>query len=253
MSTHQELHEDVMLYALGHGEMEAVQKHLAECAACRRELQAVREDLGLLALSASGPQPPRRSRERLLAAIAEEPRSSERTSPARNWTWLPWFAALACALFAVLGYFVNLKQRSDLQALRALQESQYSELTQARETLDLLQSQDAMHVNLTSTPTQAKPQGKAIYSPHQARLVFMASNLPPLPPNKAYELWLVPMEGAPIPAGMFKPDSHGNLGMMEHAFSIADLKAKAFAVTMEDEQGSATPTMPMVIAGSAGI
>ena len=43
-----------------------------------------------------------------------------------------------------------------------------------------------------------------------ASLIFLASNLPPVPSQKAYELWLIPISGAPMPAGVFKPDTHGS-------------------------------------------
>ena len=78
--------------------------HLETCASCRRELQALRADLGLLALSSSGPQPPARSKDRLLRAIAAEPRGVSAPSTAqvstsgRSWWWalIPTLAALAC-------------------------------------------------------------------------------------------------------------------------------------------------------------
>lgn len=91
----------------------------------------------------------------------------------------------------------------------------------------------------------------AIYSRERSGLVFMASNLNPLPERKMYELWLIPMHGAPVPAGMFKPDAHGGAMVMNPPLPVG-LEAKAFAVTIEPEQGSATPTMPIVMMGAGG-
>ena len=48
-------------------------------------------------------------------------------------------------------------------------------------------------------------------------MTLMASNLPPVPPGKAYELWVIPPQGAPVNAGVFKPDEHGNAMMLDHA------------------------------------
>jgi len=79
-------------------------------------------------------------------------------------------------------------------------------------------------------------------------MLFMASNMALPPPGKAYELWIIPMTGAPIPAGVFKPDEHGNAMMMDHPLP-AGIQAKAFAVTMEREEGAETPTMPILIMG----
>jgi anti-sigma-K factor RskA len=79
----------------------------------------------------------------------------------------------------------------------------------------------------------------------------MASNLPAAPAKKAYELWLVPKEGAPVPAGTFWPDAGGNATLMQTSMP-SGMQPKAFAVTIEDQQGSTTPTMPMVLVGGAG-
>jgi anti-sigma-K factor RskA len=78
--------------------------------------------------------------------------------------------------------------------------------------------------------------------------MFMASNLAPVPEGKAYELWVIPAKGAPIPAGVFKPDEHGNAMMMDHTMPEGVI-AKAFAITVEDEAGSEKPTLPIVLMG----
>ncbi len=80
MNAHPQFADDLALLALGTlqgDERVAVEKHLEECPACRRELERLRGDMALLALSASGPAPPQRSRERLLKAIAKEPRAQK--------------------------------------------------------------------------------------------------------------------------------------------------------------------------------
>ena len=77
MRTHEQFADELALYALNElhgGELQEFEQHLETCASCRRELQAMRSDLGLLGLSAVGPRPPARSKERLMRAIAAEPR-----------------------------------------------------------------------------------------------------------------------------------------------------------------------------------
>ena len=55
---------------------------------------------------------------------------------------------------------------------------------------------------------------------------------------------LLPMNGgAPMAAGTFRPDTSGN-AMMNHSMAEG-MEAKAFAVTIEPEGGSQTPTMPI--------
>jgi anti-sigma-K factor RskA len=104
-------------------------------------------------------------------------------------------------------------------------------------------------VTLVAAQNPPQPQGKAIYVKDRSSLIFLASNMPPLPPQKAYELWLIPMNGAPVPAGMFKPDARGSATVVEPPLP-SGMEAKAFAITIEPEQGSSTPTMPIVMSGA---
>ena len=83
---------------------------------------------------------------------------------------------------------------------------------------------------------QPKPQGKTIYNPKAGRLIFMASNLPPAPPEKAYELWLVPKQGAPVPAGTFLPDARGNAMIMESTMP-AGMEPQSFRRNYREERG----------------
>jgi anti-sigma-K factor RskA len=255
VSEHEKYAEDVLLYALGSlegGERQAFEAHLQECAVCRRELQESQEDLGLVALSAAGPRPPARSRERLMNTIAQEPRRTQREAAVgKGWMWIPWFTTLAFALMAALLFFTNLRIKNDLIAVRGASARQEVELRQAREMLELLKSPDAMRVTLTMGNEKPKPQAKTIYSPQKGRLIFIANNLPPAPAKKAYELWLVPKQGAPVAAGTFWPDATGNVTMMKTTMP-SGMAPKAFAVTIENAEGSDTPTMPIVMSGAAG-
>ena len=80
-------------------------------------------------------------------------------------------------------------------------------------------------------------------------LVFLANNMPALPAEKAYELWLIPVNGNPIPAGVFKPDAHGSASVVNPPLP-AGTEAKAFAITVENEAGAATPTAPILMMGA---
>jgi len=107
VNTHEQFAENLALYALEEltgAERVAFEEHLETCAACRRELQNMRGDLGLLSLTTSGPQPPARSKERLMRAVAAEPRGvsapapASNTSPRRSW----WLWSLVPALVLLI-------------------------------------------------------------------------------------------------------------------------------------------------------
>jgi hypothetical protein len=147
----------------------------------------------------------------------------------------------------------NTRLKTSIEQLAALYEQKKVELDQARREADILKAPDARAYEVlpVSLPTPPPPAGKAIYSRQRGGLIFIASNLRPLPIQKAYELWLVPMQGAPIPAGMFKPDAHGGAMVINPPIPTG-VEAKAFAITIEPEQGSTTPTMPIIMMGAGG-
>jgi anti-sigma-K factor RskA len=253
MSAHQQFADDLALLALGTlqgDERAALEKHLEGCSACRRELERLRGDMALLALSAAGPAPPGRSRERLLKAIAQEPRGQKPAAriASFSWTFVPWLAAAAFLLVA--GFFWHQSDRLAQRVAQLQNESaqQQAQLERAREVVSTLTSTDAMRVTLVAAQAPPQPQGKAIYVRGRSSLIFLASNMPVLPPQKAYELWLIPATGTPIAAGVFKPDARGSAAVVEPPLP-AGVEAKAFAITVEPEQGSSTPTMPIVMMG----
>jgi anti-sigma-K factor RskA len=260
MRTHEQFADELALYALNelHGdELQEFDQHLESCAACRRELQAMRSDLGLLGLSAVGPRPPARSKERLMRAVAAEPRAVVAPAAAaaggRKNFWLAWIPA-AIAL-AVIAFALSLRQSNQsmhdqLAELRNRYNDQKIQLSQAQENMRLLLAPDAVHVSLTPPKSGKQPNATAIVSPSQNRMTLMASNLPPVPAGKAYELWIIPPQGAPVNAGVFKPDEHGNAIMLDHP--LPTVQMKTFALTVEDEAGSDKPTSPIVIAGTMG-
>lgn len=265
MNAHPQFAESLALYAMGAlddpQDLAALEAHLGTCGDCRRELEALRADTALLALSVTGPQPPVRSRERLLNAIAAEPRV-ERRNPQRyaigrlrpRWFNLaPTLVMVLLAVFSILLWRdlrntrrILRHQQAEMEQLRNELTEKNAELAEAKMVRDLLHAPDAQPLTLVSKKTPPQPQIKAVYSKQQGSLLLMANNLTPLPGDKIYQVWLLPADGsAPMSAGWFKADSKGN-GMMFHKMS-SGIAAKGFAVTIEPPGGSQSPTMPIVM------
>ena len=256
MSVHEQFADDLSLYALGalQGEERlTVEKHLKDCPDCRHELAQLQGDFALLALSASGPKPGLRSRERLMAAIAKEPRRTQVRLVKRKtwWTALEWAAAAATVAVILLLFRQNTNLRQRVAALEANSAGQQERLVQAKELIATLTSVDAVHFTLVAGKTPPQPQGKAIYVRSTGTLVFLASNMPELPPQKTYELWLIPTSGAPIPAGLFRPDTHGSAALIKPPLPTG-IEAKTFAITVEPGPGSAAPTSTPIMVGIGG-
>ena len=263
MSAHEQFAEDLALYALGSldgAERLALEKHLDGCASCRRELELLRGDLGLLALTVAGPKPPARARQRLMSAIASEPRLpvATPTSVRRQVSWwtafgrpaLRWASAVALVLVGIGLLRQDSILRQDLASLRARFADQGNKLDQASEVVATLLDPDAKKIELVAAGNKPQPRGKAIYQRRNGNLIFFASNLPSLPPEKIYELWLFPANGgAPIAAGLFKPDARGSAAVVNPPLPEG-VEAKNFAVTLEPESGShESPRGTAVIVG----
>jgi anti-sigma-K factor RskA len=253
MSVHEQFADDLALYALGAlsgDERQALERHLEGCSACRQEIERLRGDLALLALSVGGPQPPTRSRGRLMAAIAKEPRRAELPASQSSiwWSALRWTAAAAVLVFGTLLLRQNTDLRQRVGSLESDATRQQQQLVQAKQLLATLTSADAAHFTLVSGNAPPQPQGKAIYVRSSGTLVFLASNMPALPPQKIYELWLIPTSGAPIPAGVFRPDPHGSAAVIKPPLAEG-IEAKTFAITVEPSAGSAAPTSTPIMVG----
>ena len=258
MSAHEQFGEDLSLYALGAlegNERSVLEKHLETCASCREELAALRGDMAVLATSVMGPKPPQRSRQRLMEAIAKEPRGVSAPAAEARRGWNPWgvlgWIAAAAMLFAVFQTRgENSKLRESVATLGSLVRQQTSDLENAKRVVETITAPEAQKVVLVAGKTPPQPQGKAFYLRDKSGLIFVANNLPPLAPEKVYELWLIPTTGAPIAAGLFRPDAHGSATVVNPPLP-AGVAAKAFAVTLEAESGPHdAPRGTAVMAGS---
>lgn len=261
MSAHEQFAEDLALYALGTlqgQERAAVEAHLKGCSDCRAELERLRGDAALLAFSVSGPRPPARSKARLMAAVASEPRRADvrAVEPVRS-SWRTWFSVLEWAGAVAIVVMVLLLARQNRELNRQLSEAhsgsaaQQEQLQRAKELVASLTSPDAVRYTLVAAKSPPQPQGRAIYVARSGTLVFLASNMPALPPHKTYELWLIPTSGAPIPAGLFRPNAQGSAAVVKPQLPVG-VEAKTFAITVEPESGSAAPTSQPIMVGTQG-
>jgi anti-sigma-K factor RskA len=91
-----------------------------------------------------------------------------------------------------------------------------------------------------------KGHGGVLYN-EQMGMVACAGWLPAPPAGKSYQLWLVPMEGKPMPLHVF---ANGEWTEPMSMHITPGMEAKAFAVTEEPAGGMPWPTGPKVLAGA---
>ena len=274
--------EDLALYAmhlLPDAATSSIESHLAECEGCADLAASLRGDLAALAMTSELHSPPAASLERLMTQVgrerkivsADQPVHTQAGSPlttkllvddgyvpraSSGGKILPWVSWVGWAVAAGLTVTVVdlYRERDDLRSAVAKQAGQMQSLNadaqRGRALIQALTDQDAMRVTLTQKPAKEAPQGRTTYVPEKGTLIFTASNLEPLQPYKTYELWLIPANGHdPIPAGTFHPDLRGNASLIMPPLP-AGVVAKAFGITIEDEGGSQSPTLPIILSGA---
>jgi len=260
--------EDLSLFAMhstSQEEARAVRAHLVVCAECRAELEKLQEDLAMVAMSVDQQPLPEGARQRFMEKIAAAPGATMPATQAQRQTqvvpirgeqkarrplrWVPWTLAAALALLAVALMMGNLRMQRELLS-EAHQVSDLMEANaHAQSVLDVLTAPEAKHVVLTAGKVKPAPSARAVYLASKGALILQASNMDPLPEHMAYELWVIPANGkAPIPAGLFWPDSAGSASLVMPKLPVG-VEAKAFGVTVEKNEGSPWPTSPIILAG----
>ena len=107
-------------------------------------------------------------------------------------------------------------------------------------------ARDTVVVSLAMQKNQPEGTARVLYNAPRGMLVY-DGNLAPTPTGKSYQLWLVPMNGAPISAGVFNPVNGEMNSIMARV--PPGTAAKAFAVTLEPAGGMPAPTGPMILVG----
>jgi anti-sigma-K factor RskA len=241
-----ELRDYYELYAIGVAEdpeRGEIRAHLnRECEVCMQGIKQAREVATLLGGAAEASEPSPRLRRRILASVGVEE---------KRFGWTPWLAAaLALSMFAVV-YFVG-QTGGTLQELARAREQmrrQQIELAHMNDMLAILNGADTRMVTFGEGQTQP-PKGKVFVNKARG-VLLIANNLPKPPTGKAYEMWIIPKGGNPIPAGMFMSDETGSAMHMQRA--PLDPNANLVAVTLEPEAGSQQPTSTPLFAAPIGL
>jgi len=247
MRTCQEFSELYELHAMGVLDAEnksEMEEHLGTgCPVCSNGIKRATALVSLLATMPEQVQPPARLRRRVLASIGiEKP----------NW-WIAAFAAVSVAsISAVVWLNAGNRQRdAALAAARAEIRRTAADLASAQSALQFLNEPETKQVVFGEGQRQP-PRGR-VFVNAQRGVLLIASNLPPAPSGKIYELWVISKLGVPQPAGLFQSNLQGNaLYLRDGALDVAS--AGAIAVTLEPASGSNAPTTtPIVVAPVVGL
>ena len=234
-----ELAEDYELYALGvleepdRGELRA---HLARnCEVCTAEVRRAAARVSVFSGLAPDAEPAKDLRQRVLAGVGIHPQF--------HWNWMQTWATVAAAVVIGMFWVEHLRKERvrDIAFNDAMQQ-----VKQADTVLALLNAPETI-VRVSQEGEARPPQGKVFLNPSRG-VLLLAANLPPAPAGKIYEMWVIPADGKPVPAGLFQTEANGTaLHLQSGPVDVAS--TGAIAVTLESVGGAPQPTsQPLIVA-----
>ncbi len=238
-----ELRDGYELYALGvleDPERSELREHLGRgCEVCVAGVKRAREAMAVLAETVPPVAPPPRLRRRILASVGVE-RS--------RWWVTPMLVGISLSCLVAAFYYAGREHSLGIQMARVQTQSRQllEEAARLNEALALLNQPETKQVTFGEGAPKP-PRGRVFVNPRQG-VLLLASNLPPAPPGKIYEMWIIPKGGNPVPAGLFQSDAEG--AAMHLRRGPVDVAATgAVAVTLEAEGGAPQPTStPLIVA-----
>ncbi len=266
--------EDLPLYAMNllpSEEMEELTQNLQYSREARRQLTEIYEELSFYAHSVDLEAPDPAAKQRLMKQIAREKKvvsidrkaevepvapvvetvyvENKRSAAAKVLPWLGWAAAAGISLAAGRLYQQNEMLSGSVASERTALVNTTNSAEMATRVMDIFKDPAAQNVVLTSSAVKPPPEARIAYNAEKGSLVFLATSMASIAADKTYELWLIPANGQnPIPAGTFRPDAQGYASVILPELPRGVVAAQ-FGVTLENEGGSATPTMPILIGG----
>lgn len=154
----------------------------------------------------------------------------------------PLILAAATGIISLLLGIDNLRLRSQLQFARSVE---------AQRTVALLQNPESRLVTLTGETVTAN--GQLLFTAGNWEEIILAiGNLPPLPPEEVYRLWLSLENGGFIFCGQFRPGTQGEtlVRLLPPEQPPAGVKTTGIFVTSAAQTGPLNPQAPPIISGS---
>ncbi len=219
-------------------EVAQVEEHVVACASCREELAGLRGAADVLALAVPQHDPSPALRDSLMtrvraeaaerqAAAEEGPERAPRRSMGSRMRGAlssirPWPAVAVVAVIAalLLGWNIVLQTTEDSGP----------------------GGEEVTALSVTGTADAPDIDGRVVYVPDEATAIVRLSNLPPLDPGEAFQLWVL-RDGVPESAGLFEPTGPSQAVRVAAGLDDAD----ALAVTAQPSTSRMVPEGPILV------
>jgi len=265
----EELCAGYVLNALEPEEREEFEMLLQNASEEEQELyQEMRSAANQIAFSVEGNQAPGVVRERILAQV--QPEENELSEKAENemsssdedtnnfdrgtFAIAASFALLLVTLSLVFYSFNLSTEISNQEEVIEEQQARISELQndvqQKEELLSILESREVDLVMMSGMEVNPNGYGKVIWDSESNRALLQVSNLPAVPSDKDYQLWII-KNNKPVSAGVFAVNDPGKDSFFKiEEMAAGEQAADAFAITMEPKGGMPQPTGDMYLMGN---
>jgi anti-sigma-K factor RskA len=231
-----ELKDAFALGALPEEERRELEEYLAAHPERQAEIDELGALAGLLALAPQEHDPPPELRRNIMSVVEAEARPSPERTPSRLAGIKELFSvrnlALAAAALLVVGLFSwNMLLRDEVQDLQG----QVANMQEAQ--------QESRMVALEGTGAAQQAHVEVMILEDQ-RAVLMAEDMPPVPENRTYQIWVIEGE-VPKSGGLFQAEQDSVAAVVEKPLDEGDV----IAITIEPDGGSPQPTTdPMLTA-----
>lgn len=230
--------ENIPAYALGAldaDETAALETHLETCASCQTELAEYRALSQSLLTAVPPKQPSAALRKRLRSRLPSAQRPAQ---PRWNFSFTP---ALGLAVLAL--FILNIFSLIQLRQIQTQQAALLTRVENAQVALTFLSSP-----NVQTLPIESEQaSGTLLLDWENNQAVLVTRNLPPLPPEQTYQIWLVQPDNGRVSAGTFHPESGGTYTIQPLSPSQPFANYLGIGVTIEPAGGSDAPTGKRVL------
>lgn len=245
MSIHDEIQEMLPAYALGalEGDDAArTEAHLTTCDTCPSVLEQYRSVAVALAASPPSARPPRdlkaRTMQRVLAA--EKPRTparaAARTILPKSRSWFVPALVGAALVFALAALGMDVWQNLELGR----------QIQSQRDMMTVLAYEQGTAQVVRGTSQAPDSVGRLYLDTDSTVAALVTVNMPPLPGNRVYQVWLTSADGHKASGGVFQIDAEGNGLLLVRAPQRLNNYVQV-GVTAEPAGGSSAPTAEPVL------
>ena len=237
------------------GILECIMKNSAEVRSAFEETQKTLEDLA----TAQAIEPPEKLQNKIWAKILQEkpvtdiqPHIAEQKDlepveitqeiyPNKSADWQKYaIAASVLFLFSIAGNLFwmsdNSNNKKEIAQLQTQKKAQDLALRTSQEKLAILSNPNILTVPLKGVEKHPDSQALVYWDKNSKNVYLNAENLPTAPEGMQYQLWAL-VDGKPVSAGMYSADKNTRTILSNIP------KAQAFAITLEKQGGSESPTM----------